>query len=109
MVEYLRVLVVGPIVPKVAMVFVYAITALLLGGLFYLIFNGIGVSASFWKIWSNMRKEPVDEGGKGGDGADGKGMEGEGAGGTSEDDKKKKKSPVCWFCVRFAEFLGFCI
>ncbi|XP_053613372.1 succinate dehydrogenase [ubiquinone] cytochrome b small subunit, mitochondrial isoform X1 [Plodia interpunctella] len=59
-VEYARVIVVGPVVPKVAMGFNYGITFLMLGGLFYLIFNDIGMCRSFWKIWRNMRK-PADK------------------------------------------------
>ncbi|XP_075982688.1 succinate dehydrogenase, subunit D isoform X1 [Anticarsia gemmatalis] len=54
-VEYLRVLVVGPVVPKVAMTVVYVLTVNLLGGLFYLIFNDIGLCRGYWRIWRNMR------------------------------------------------------
>ncbi|XP_059047827.1 succinate dehydrogenase [ubiquinone] cytochrome b small subunit, mitochondrial isoform X1 [Achroia grisella] len=54
--EYLRVLVVGPVVPKIAMGMVYLITAVTMGGLFYLIFNDIGMCRAFWRIWRNMKK-----------------------------------------------------
>lgn len=56
MVEYARVLVVGPMVPKVLMGVVYFVTVVMLGGLFYLIFNDIGMCRAFWKIWRNMKK-----------------------------------------------------
>ncbi|XP_046966019.1 succinate dehydrogenase [ubiquinone] cytochrome b small subunit, mitochondrial-like [Vanessa cardui] len=56
MVEYVRVLLFGPLIPKIAIGFVYAMTVLMLGGLFYLIFNDIGLCRAFWRIWRNMRK-----------------------------------------------------
>ncbi|XP_026332939.1 succinate dehydrogenase [ubiquinone] cytochrome b small subunit, mitochondrial isoform X2 [Hyposmocoma kahamanoa] len=55
-VEYLRVLVVGEVVPKIAMAIVYILMVLQLGGLFYLIFNGGGMANSFWKMWTNMKR-----------------------------------------------------
>ncbi|CAH2102451.1 unnamed protein product [Euphydryas editha] len=56
MVEYVRVLLFGPLIPKIAIGFVYFMTVLMLGGLFYLIFNDIGLCRAFWRIWRNMRK-----------------------------------------------------
>lgn len=56
MVEYVRVLLFGPLIPKIAIGFVYVLTVLMLGGLFYLIFNDIGMCRAFWRIWRNMRK-----------------------------------------------------
>ncbi|XP_050362027.1 succinate dehydrogenase [ubiquinone] cytochrome b small subunit, mitochondrial-like [Nymphalis io] len=56
MVEYVRVLLFGPLIPKIAIGFVYGMTVLMLGGLFYLIFNDIGLCRAFWRIWRNMRK-----------------------------------------------------
>ncbi|OWR51875.1 succinate dehydrogenase [ubiquinone] cytochrome b small subunit 2-like isoform X1 [Danaus plexippus] len=56
MVEYVRVLLFGPTIPKVAMGVVYALTVLMMGGLFYLTFNDIGMCRAFWRIWRNMRK-----------------------------------------------------
>ncbi|XP_034831799.1 succinate dehydrogenase [ubiquinone] cytochrome b small subunit, mitochondrial-like [Maniola hyperantus] len=58
-VEYVRVLLFGPTLPKIAMGVVYGITALMLGGLLFLIFNDIGMCRGFWRIWRNMRK-PAD-------------------------------------------------
>ncbi|XP_052737698.1 succinate dehydrogenase [ubiquinone] cytochrome b small subunit, mitochondrial-like [Bicyclus anynana] len=58
-VEYVRVLLFGPQLPKVAMGVVYAVTALMLGGLLFLNFNDIGLCRGFWRIWRNMRK-PAD-------------------------------------------------
>ncbi|KAF9416161.1 hypothetical protein HW555_006413 [Spodoptera exigua] len=55
-VEYVRVLLFGPFLPKVAMGVVYFVTVTMLGGLFYLIFNDIGLCRAFWRIWRNMRK-----------------------------------------------------
>ncbi|KAG6441985.1 hypothetical protein O3G_MSEX002103 [Manduca sexta] len=55
-VEYVRVLLFGPMIPKVAMGVVYTVTATTLGGLFYLIFNDIGMARGFWRIWRNMKK-----------------------------------------------------
>ncbi|CAH0727347.1 unnamed protein product, partial [Brenthis ino] len=56
MVEYVRVLLFGRLIPKIAIGFVYVLTVLMLGGLFYLIFNDIGMCRAFWRIWRNMRK-----------------------------------------------------
>ncbi|XP_052737694.1 succinate dehydrogenase [ubiquinone] cytochrome b small subunit, mitochondrial-like [Bicyclus anynana] len=58
-VEYVRVLLFGLQLPKVAMGVVYAVTALMLGGLLFLNFNDIGLCRGFWRIWRNMRK-PAD-------------------------------------------------
>ncbi|KOB64692.1 putative succinate dehydrogenase, partial [Operophtera brumata] len=55
-VEYVRVLLFGPMLPKIAMGVVYGLTTILMGGLYYLIFNDIGLARAFWKIWKNMRK-----------------------------------------------------
>ncbi|XP_045533366.1 succinate dehydrogenase [ubiquinone] cytochrome b small subunit, mitochondrial isoform X2 [Pieris brassicae] len=59
-VEYVRVLLVGVTIPKIAMGVVYFLTVLMLGGLFFLIFNDIGLCRGFWRIWRNMRK-PKDQ------------------------------------------------
>ncbi|XP_063895713.1 succinate dehydrogenase [ubiquinone] cytochrome b small subunit, mitochondrial isoform X1 [Helicoverpa armigera] len=56
MVEYVRVLLFGPFIPKVAMGVVYFLSVSMLGGLFFLIFNDIGLCRGFWRIWRNMRK-----------------------------------------------------
>ncbi|XP_045448530.1 succinate dehydrogenase [ubiquinone] cytochrome b small subunit, mitochondrial-like [Melitaea cinxia] len=56
MVEYVRVLLFGPLIPKIAIGFVYFMTVFMLGGLLYLIFNDIGLCRAFWRIWRNMRK-----------------------------------------------------
>lgn len=55
-VEYVRVLLFGSVIPKVAMAVVYFISATMLGGLFYLNFNDIGLCRAFWRIWRNMQK-----------------------------------------------------
>jgi hypothetical protein len=55
-VEYIRVLLFGSLIPRIAMGVVYGLTLLMLGGLFYLNFNDIGLCRSFWKIWKNMKK-----------------------------------------------------
>ncbi|XP_026743035.1 succinate dehydrogenase [ubiquinone] cytochrome b small subunit, mitochondrial isoform X1 [Trichoplusia ni] len=66
-VEYIRVLLFGAFIPKVAMGIVYFVSVTMLGGLFYLIFNDIGLCRAFWRIWRNMRK-PSKSGGSGGGG-----------------------------------------
>ncbi|XP_013170528.1 PREDICTED: putative succinate dehydrogenase [ubiquinone] cytochrome b small subunit, mitochondrial isoform X1 [Papilio xuthus] len=55
-VEYVRVLLFGPQIPKIAMGVVYFFTVLLLGGLFFLNMNDIGMCRAFWRIWRNMKK-----------------------------------------------------
>uniref|UniRef100_A0A8R2DQ67 Succinate dehydrogenase [ubiquinone] cytochrome b small subunit n=2 Tax=Bombyx TaxID=7090 RepID=A0A8R2DQ67_BOMMO len=56
-VEYIRVLLFGHVIPKIMMLLVYFLTATMLGGLFYLNFNDIGVSRAFWRIWKNMKSK----------------------------------------------------
>lgn len=53
--EYVRTILFGTLIPKLAMLIVYGITAVMLGGLYYLIFNDMGMVRAFWKIWNNMK------------------------------------------------------
>ena len=51
-VDYARPIVVGPVVPKVLMASLYAISALTLAGLLVLIYNGPGISKSIKQGWA---------------------------------------------------------
>ena len=55
-IEYVRVLLFGPFIPKVAIGIIYFLSVTMLGGLFYLVFNDIGLCRAFWRIWRNMKK-----------------------------------------------------
>ena len=51
-VDYIRPSVLGPLLPKVAHFSLYLFSVAVTGGLFYLIYNDIGIAESIKKLWS---------------------------------------------------------
>lgn len=51
-VDYVRPIIFGNVIPKIAPVFVVAFSALLLGGLLYFISTDIGIGRSVRKLWA---------------------------------------------------------
>lgn len=50
--DYIRPIIFGSVVPKVAHVALLLFSVATLGGLFYLIYNDIGIAKSVKKIWA---------------------------------------------------------
>lgn len=51
-IDYVRPVIFGPFIPKIAPLFVVAFSAALLGGLLYLIYTDIGIGGSVRKFWA---------------------------------------------------------
>lgn len=50
--DYIRPKIFGPIVPKVSHALLFALLASTLGGLFYFIYNDIGIGNALHKLWA---------------------------------------------------------
>lgn len=66
-VDYVRPILFGPVIPKVSLAIVYVISAATLGGLLYFNHSDVGVTRlikNFWAVKGGSKKEEAPEPGK---------------------------------------------
>lgn len=56
-IDYVRPIIFGPVIPKVSIILVYVLSALTLGGLLYFNYSDIGVTKLIKKFWTIQAKK----------------------------------------------------
>lgn len=55
--DYIRPIIFGPVIPKLSFMAVYVLSALTLGGLLYFNFTNIGVGNAIKRLWFGRKEE----------------------------------------------------
>lgn len=60
-IDYVRPIIFGSVIPKISLLLVYALSAATLGGLLYFNYNDIGITALIKKLWALGNQEESEQ------------------------------------------------
>lgn len=60
-IDYVRPVIFGRVIPKISLALVYILSAATLGGLLYFNYNDVGITALIKKFWQVDKKEEKEE------------------------------------------------